>query len=194
MTLLSEDAIARGLEAAGVPPEKARAEAKRQHAQYVHVAGTPPNPPATLTTTPTTDAYFTAAPAIAWPVRILIPWSHLVSDNERKEPYLVHVDGKPAARMRLSRKYAAALERIQQLARNKVGDAAAVAMPLAIRGLVWVPDERPHDVANFEKLVHDALEGPLYTNDRWLHDIHWTRAGVDVDAPRAEITITPIPA
>jgi hypothetical protein len=41
--------------------------------------------------------------------------------------------------------------------------------------------------------VHDALEGVVYTKDRWLDDVRWYRAGVDVDAPRAEITISPIP-
>jgi Holliday junction resolvase RusA-like endonuclease len=188
VTLLSEEEIARGLVAAGVPREKALAEAKRQHITERHFAVLRGGDLSLLAEASTPVA---RAP-IAWPVRLLLPWSHLVSDNERKEPYVVQTAAGPRARMRLTAKYAAALEKVANVARNKIGDAAPFTGPLAIRGLVYVPDERPHDVSNFEKLTHDALEGVLYTNDRWLHDVHWTRAGVDVDAPRAEITITPI--
>ena len=136
-----------------------------------------------------------APPITVWPVRILIPWSYLVSDNERKEPYLVQDGGRVVARMRLSRKYANALSAIGQLARNKVGECEPYAGPLAIEVRVWVPgNSAHHDIANFCKLVHDALERVVYRNDTWLHDIHWRRCGVDVDAPRAEISLTPLPA
>jgi Holliday junction resolvase RusA-like endonuclease len=177
-TLLSEDAIVRGLIAQGVPREKALRQAQsmgvRPHA-------------------PTAQPDAEPAPAIAWPVRLLLPWSYLVSDNDRQVAKLITADGQPKAIRVLTAEYRAALEKIANLARNKVGDAAAVAAPLAIRVLVWVPNNTAHnDIANFCKLVHDALEDVIYTNDTWLHDIHWTRAGIDVDAPRAEIILSPI--
>ena len=66
--------------------------------------------------------------------------------------------------------------------------------PVALTARVWMPDRRPgHDVANFAKCCHDALEGLVYVKDEWLYDVHWIRAGVDVDRPRADITITRIP-
>lgn len=129
---------------------------------------------------------------IAWPVRILLPWSHLVSDNDKDVARLITRANGPAAIKVITREYAKAKEQIANLAKGKVGDAAAHAGPLALTVRVWVPDERIHDMTNFCKLVHDALEGVVYENDRWLYDVHWTRAGVDVDAPRAEITCSPL--
>jgi Holliday junction resolvase RusA-like endonuclease len=57
-----------------------------------------------------------------------------------------------------------------------------------------VPDNHPrrHDAVNFAKCTHDALEKLVYTTDHWLYDVRWIRAGVDVDHPRAELTITPL--
>jgi Holliday junction resolvase RusA-like endonuclease len=68
----------------------------------------------------------------------------------------------------------------------------AAACPLRLEARVYVPDNRVHDVVNFSKCVHDALKGTVFTDDQWLHDVRWIRAGVDVDAPRCELTITPL--
>jgi hypothetical protein len=160
--LLSEAAIVAGLVRMGVPREKAIAEAKvflgesavrvrpgSSHGRRTLVYHGQPVPleePAQL-----------SAPTIAWPVRILLPWSCLISDNDRKEPYLVKTAEGPRARMRLATTYRAALDKIANLARNKVGDAAPAAMPLAIEVRVWVPNNTAHnDIANFCKLVHDC--------------------------------------
>ncbi len=62
-------------------------------------------------------------------------------------------------------------------------------IPLTLHACVYVPDERPHDVCNFAKCCHDALQRIVYTNDGRLYATYWERSGVDVDAPRAEITI-----
>jgi hypothetical protein len=123
---------------------------------------------------------------IAWPVRLLLPWSYLVSDNLRHGV----IDG----RLILTSAYRRAKGLIRDAARSKLAGCEPAACPLALVARVWVPDEiRAHDVPNFAKCCHDALESVVYTKDRWLWDTRWIRAGVDVDAPRAEVTITPIP-
>lgn len=138
----------------------------------------------------------TPAPAIVWPFRLLIPWSHLVSDNKKTRAVLIRdprtKEGWRAIE-RITEPYATAKEKIAQLAASKLAGAAAVhRTPLELWARVWVPDEREHDVPNFAKLVRDALEGVVYERDAWIHADHFVRAGVDVDAPRAELTIAPI--
>lgn len=145
----------------------------------------------------------TSAPAppkrVPLPFDLRIPWSHLVSDDAR---YGV-MSGRPSAmdiatsaaratpRMILKPEYRAAKEKIRKLARDQLGTVDPLAFPLALHARVWIPDDiRAHDVPNFAKLVHDSLEGVVYINDRWLWDARWTRMGVDVDAPRAEVRIT----
>jgi Holliday junction resolvase RusA-like endonuclease len=127
--------------------------------------------------------------AIAWPFTITLPWSCLVSDNVKHRAMLRGT--QPA--MVINRGYADAEEKIRTLAASRVVGCAPAAVPLALTARVWMPDNRVHDLTNSCKLVHDALEGAVYENDRWLYDVHWIRAGVDVDAPRAEITILPLP-
>jgi Holliday junction resolvase RusA-like endonuclease len=162
---LDERAIVRGLRALGVPEAKAEACAR----------GSRPAVPRQQQ--PVIDA------PISLPVRICLPWSLLVSENAR---YGV-VDGA----MILRREYRAAKAAIAERARESVGDVAPIASPVELRAAVFVPDRRPHDVVNFAKLVHDALEKVVYANDRWIYRAVWEWAGVDVDAPRAEITIAP---
>lgn len=124
--------------------------------------------------------------AIAWPVRIRLPWSLLVSDNERNK---VRFDDKQLSSARYRQAKAAIAARV----REQLGDVEAAAIPLALDARVWLPDNRVHDVCNFSKALHDALKGVVFTDDQWLYDTRWRRAGVDVDAPRAEITIQPMP-
>jgi Holliday junction resolvase RusA-like endonuclease len=120
---------------------------------------------------------------ILLPFELTIPWSVLVPDNDKY--------GVINGRMMLQAKYRMAKQKIAGLARAVTGELSPITAPLALVARVYVPDNRPHDVANFAKLVHDALEGVVYKNDRWLWDVRWIRAGVDVDHPRAEITISP---
>lgn len=140
---------------------------------YVHVVGTPPNPPMTLTTYP------------VQPITLRLPWSALVSDNDK---FVAKRRGEKAM-MVITEPYATAKERIAQLARDTMGNHAALEVPLSLTARVWFPGGRTNDVTNWCKLVHDALEGIVYTDDRWIHDARWIRAGVDVDAPRCELTI-----
>lgn len=126
---------------------------------------------------------------ITWPVRITIPWSKLVSDNQKYEATIQ--GGKPV--IVLSKKYREAKNWIRLIIRRELDVVELATDPVTLEARVFLPDRRPHDVANFAKLVHDALEKTVLANDRWLYDVRWIRAGVDVDRPRAEITLSLIP-
>jgi Holliday junction resolvase RusA-like endonuclease len=129
-----------------------------------------------------------AKPAIAWPVTLHLPWSTLVSDNEK---FRAMLRGDQAI-MVIKRPYREASDRIHQLAMSKAAGAQPAAEPLQLVARVWFPDNNVRDMTNWSKLVFDALKGAVYEDDRWLHDVRWIRMGTDVDAPRAEITITPL--
>lgn len=175
MNGLTVGEIEAGLIAVGVPPEKARWQARQECGLADPTTARTPSYPARVVT---------PAPAtIAWPVRLSLPWSALVSDNDR---YTVH-----GGRLHLTKPYRAARKAIKKRAGDLMAGAAPVGVPLRLEARVWVPDERPHDCCNFAKGVADALQHVVYTTDRWLYDTRWIRAGVDVDAPRAEILITP---
>jgi len=45
------------------------------------------------------------------------------------------------------------------------------------------------DVANYEKLLSDSMEGILFDNDSQIDVMLLVRAGVDKENPRVEITI-----
>lgn len=188
MTLLSVEELARGLERAGVPREKAEAEARRQHgaARYLRVEGTPPSPPTTITTT------HKPGDPLVWhrmpdsPITIRIPWSCLIRDNARVGP-------RGEGRIGTTKEYREAKRKIAERVKETVGEVELLAVPLALVGRVWLPTAQTrNDVHNFAKAVHDALQGVLIVNDSWLWDTRWIRAGVDVDSPRCELTITPL--
>jgi hypothetical protein len=123
-------------------------------------------------------------PQIVWPVKLTLPWSYLISDNERHGV----INGK----LLLKAAYRRAKGLTRALARARLGNVEAVSFPVRLEAMVWVPDDiRAHDVPNFGKCVHDALETVVYVKDRWLWKASWERAGVDVDAPRAELLLVP---
>ncbi len=132
---------------------------------------------------------------IALPFRLSVQWSLLCSDNERKTAATAKLaDGKIVPRLVASARYTAAKGSIRVKARLAAGDVAPTTEPLAIRVEVWLPPARRNDAINFAKIVGDALEGIVYANDNQLHDSRWIRRGVDIDSPRAEITISPLSA
>lgn len=165
---LPYEAIVSQLVALGVPRDRAERQASLETGRAPAAAAATPAP----------------RRAITWPVRLTIPWSMLCSDNRK---YTTHGD-----RLVLREEYRIAKMAVRRTARDVVGDAEPAQIPLRLVAAVYVPDRRPHDVANFAKCVHDALEDSVYASDRWLDDVHWLRAGVDVDRPRAEITISPV--
>lgn len=44
--------------------------------------------------------------------------------------------------------------------------------------------------SDYAKLVHDALTGLAFVDDSQLDDVHWIRAGVDIDRPRLSLELT----
>jgi Holliday junction resolvase RusA-like endonuclease len=178
VSLLTAAEIEAGLVRTGVPREVA-------HRRALELAGHPHEfSPADVVAD---------ASAIRWPLRLMLPWSYLVSDNVRKKAVVKMVNGTPVAEMMLTSEYRRAMGLTRERAKSHLVISAPVAIPLALTAMVWVPDEmRAHDVPNFSKCALDALEGVIYTKDRWVWDNRWIRAGVDVDAPRAELTILPL--
>jgi Holliday junction resolvase RusA-like endonuclease len=121
-------------------------------------------------------------------IRLRIPWSALVSDNAKMRA----ARKGDQATVVLTPAYRAAKKAIGALATETMQGRPALDVPLKLEARVYVPDNRVHDVCNFSKALHDALKGTVFTDDRWLYDTRWVRAGVDVDAPRAEISISPL--
>ena len=119
------------------------------------------------------------------PVTIVVPWSYLVSDNAKYGATIRN--GKP--RLLLTAAYREAKGRIEARARAQVGKASPADGALSLRCLVWLPDNRQHDITNFAKIIADSLQRIVYHNDSQLWETSWIRAGVDVDSPRAEVTI-----
>lgn len=119
-----------------------------------------------------------------WPVKIVLPWSTLVSDNDR-----LGVMNGQKIKTKVARE---AMKRIRSIAESAVPEGfRAAAYPVALEAKVYFPrNSAVGDAPNFAKHVHDSLEGIVYQNDRWLYDARWRRAGSDIDHPRAEITIT----
>jgi Holliday junction resolvase RusA-like endonuclease len=132
---------------------------------------------------------------IGWPLELTLPWSHLVSDNQRHGAIvrLVGPNHTPTPLLIMTAAYREAKGKIMKLARAQLAGAEPVAIPLKLEARVWLPGGRgKHDVCNFAKAVHDALQEIVYVDDQYLHDVRWIRAGVDVDHPRAELTISPL--
>lgn len=175
---LSPAEIESALIGRGVPKDKARAMALREAgapaANYVHVD---------------------LSKRLDFPIRITLPWSALCSDNFHERASIVRVrGGKIAPRKVMDTRYKMARDKTREIARKVMGDFKPLAdMPLAMHVRVYLPGgSARNDAINFSKCANDALQGIVYKNDNQLHDQRWQRAGIDVDAPRAEITISPL--
>jgi hypothetical protein len=200
--MMDRDAIIRGLREAGVPPDMAArraddfiAEQARRLEPSPFARGGNPNPPPLTVIDPWRDpAPMTEVTKrgalIRWPFRLTLPWSHLVSDNRKYAPALR--GGKPA--MILTVGYRAAKRLAAIVARTAWGDGVPYADGLLeLTARVYFPnDYRRRDAHNFQKCAHDALSGIVYADDSQLVP-RWIPAGVDVDAPRAEMTFHPFP-
>jgi Holliday junction resolvase RusA-like endonuclease len=124
---------------------------------------------------------------VTLPLRFTLPWSALVSDNRK---YTAAYTSTNRPKLILTPQYRDAKKKARDIVQAIIGNASPVSIPLSLHAKVWVPDNRPgHDVANFAKCCHDALEEVIYTKDEWLHKITWERAGVSVDAPHVSIEI-----
>lgn len=190
MTELSRDAIVRGLMETGTT----RANAERLAELEMQRRGAGRSGFALPSGDVIEEPSINPLPEMQWPMRLTLPWTYLVSDNDRHGAVIVPLPGgKLIPKLILDARYREAKTKIRALARLTANGAEPVNIPLRLHARVWVPDrKRVYDVVNFAKGTHDALSKAIYVDDQWLHDARWTRAGVDVDRPRAEITITPI--
>jgi Holliday junction resolvase RusA-like endonuclease len=159
---------------------------RRQYGEGIPVSGQYRT--AAAASNPVANLPHATKPAIVWPLTLTLPWSTLISDNKKFRA----VQRGDQAIMAINAGYREAAEKIQQLAKSKAAGAQPAAEPLQVTARVWFPDNGVRDMTNWSKLVFDAMKGAIYDDDRWLHDVRWIRMGVDVDQPRAEITITPL--
>ena len=171
----------------GVPREKAEDYAK----QFQAASGT--------TAVPMAQAiapHYARTLRLEFPIRFTLPWSALISDNRKYGAATGRKGPTSFPRLVLTPEYRAAKHKARSEAINAMRleliQFPALARPLSLEAKVFVPDSRIHDVCNFAKCAHDAMEGVIFKTDSWLHDVRWIRAGIDVDQPRAELTITPL--
>lgn len=57
--------------------------------------------------------------------------------------------------------------------------------------MTWDDDVRCIDLGNAEKVLSDALQGVVFTDDRWIWDLHKKRKEPDGEA-RVVVRITPL--
>lgn len=126
------------------------------------------------------------AQEVRLPCRFSIPWSLLISDNERHCPGMR--GGKPVVLTKPH--YGQAKNKIAEIATRATECGVPLRKPLRFDGLVFPPRATRVDCTNFAKLVQDALSCVVYSDDKWLYEVFWKRMPADVDQPRAEVTIT----
>lgn len=120
---------------------------------------------------------------------LCLPWSHLLADNRKYAPALTK---QRKATMILTADYRTAKRRAVNTLTVQMGGAPPFKGPVEVVARLWEPDrQRRRDLTNLAKLVQDAMNGIAYTDDSMIDDVRWIRAGVDVDRPRLDLTITP---
>lgn len=116
------------------------------------------------------------------PVTVVLPWSCLVSDNDRM--------GVWRGRKILTRRYRNALAQARlEIARQWRGPRWGWRVAVTAR-IVAPPGHR--DVQNFTKLLCDALEHSALRNDEQVADWRIVDGGRDDEFPRAELDLIPM--
>jgi len=161
---LTDEQIRRGLIAQGVPPEKATRAASHTRSAVLPVG----------------SRVVTPAAAPTGPVTLVLPWSCLISDNRHRGPVSSRAD---AAAYKLAR------TRAHGEAAEQWGLRAPFSGRIALIARIFPPNAARRDVGNFAKCLKDALSGVAYADDVQVVDERWIRAAIDVDRPRAEVTI-----
>jgi Holliday junction resolvase RusA-like endonuclease len=179
MTLMTESEMRNAMHAQGFTPDAI------ERAMRLNFPGAPAGHEAKYAPRPT-------AALPTFPIRIELPWSALCSDNFREAGSLRMRGGKPYPAKVLTARYKAAKDKARYIAGGVMAGFVALSMPLQLHALVYAPNASLHDICNFAKCCHDALEKIVYVNDAQLHRVVWERVGVDVDRPRAEITVSPL--
>jgi Holliday junction resolvase RusA-like endonuclease len=125
-------------------------------------------------------------------VSLSLPWSTLMPDNNRH--CIVMTEGSP--RILTTQEYRARKKRAREQLEAQLGDGwRAIAVPVRVRLELIEPNRTAkRDILNYQKLVCDAMTGLVYVDDSLIDDAHWKRGAVDIDRPRAEITVSPLGA
>jgi len=158
--LLSDDAKRKQLRAMGFSDRQIDAG----------LAGLTPHPAAPRTQAPPPET-----------ITLWIPWSCLVSDNERHRRPHAH-----------SKRYVEAKAAAHAHAATQWGARAMIDGPVATDTIVYPPNRREPDAGNFRKCLLDALEGVCYANDKQVKDERWRLGPVMTDRPGAAVTIEAI--
>lgn len=122
------------------------------------------------------------------PVTLTLPWSVLVSTNQRTNPAGW---GKMKGRQFLTQRYRNALVTAEIMVLNQVrGRRPKFTGPVSLEMRFWEPDRRRRDPGNLVKLIEDSMTGVVYADDAQICRSLWERAGVDRLDPRVEIRVS----
>lgn len=114
-------------------------------------------------------------------IRLVLPWSVLVSDNEGSRGLLGDRDGWRARRDAKAEARRLAGEQYQ---------GAPIAEPVEMTVVLWPPDRRQRDAANPVKCLCDALSGVVYVDDYLVAELHVSRRAPDPENARADVLVT----
>jgi Holliday junction resolvase RusA-like endonuclease len=130
------------------------------------------------------------------PVSIVLPWSTLLTDNNRQ-----HWVG---TRMMTTKEYKLAKQRAVEAIKAQIEASnwpdllghewqPLFTTPIAIKVALIEPNRSAkRDLLNYQKLICDAMSGVVYSDDSQIDDAHFMRGTPNIDRPRAEITVTPL--
>lgn len=117
---------------------------------------------------------------------VSLPWSLLVSDNDRTQP----VVAGSKVRMVLSKRYKEAKEAARVLLMSQVGGNPPLTGRVRITASLIEPNaHRTRDLSNFAKMVHDALSGIVYLDDGQIDSLTWRRGEPCIDRPRLLVAV-----
>lgn len=128
-------------------------------------------------------------PVPALKIEFQVPFTALVSDNERPVRLLKQVGGKRVPVRGRSEKYRMGQALIRAHARRAMAGAPPPQEPLHVQFTFWWPDRRRRDPANLLKQLLDALKGVVFEDDAWvfLPELELVSAGVNNHNPRVLI-------
>lgn len=124
-------------------------------------------------------------------VIITIPWSLLVPDNQKQVPVPV-TKGQKVSRIMTSTKYRNAKTSITAYMREQTKGMSWPIWPteeVRCAYEFYPPNKRKTDVANYLKILNDAMQGVLVTDDYQIVRLEVDRMDIDRTNPRVEINM-----
>lgn len=115
---------------------------------------------------------------------LILPWSVMVSDNERFS--VVYGQNRLSQKYRTAKASIATLARLYWRRSVLDGDVHLVAR-------FYFPDARKRDAGNYRKALTDALTGVVYGDDSQLAGEHYLKGAIDRTNPRVEVCIADAP-